>query len=41
MTGVLDTEAVPDSVDRAVDGAAAREIGERAIEFTHGKMRND
>ena len=33
-----DTEVVPESVDRAVDGAAAREIGERAIEFTHGQI---
>src|SRR5260370_8315917 len=29
---------VPDSVDLAVNGAAAREVGERAIEFTHGKI---
>ena len=29
-----DSEVVPDPVDRAVEGAAAHEIGERAIEFT-------
>jgi len=33
------TAVVPDSVDRAVDGADARTIGERAIKFTHGKVR--
>jgi hypothetical protein len=33
-----DTEVVPDSVDLAVNGAAAREVRERAIEFTHGKI---
>ena len=32
------SEVVPDSVDRAVDGGAAFEIGERAIEFTHGQI---
>ncbi len=29
---------VPDSADLAVDGAAAREVGERAIEFTHEQI---
>jgi hypothetical protein len=33
------TAVVPDSVDRGVDGAAARKIGERAIDFTHGQIR--
>jgi hypothetical protein len=33
-----DTEVIPDAVDGTVDGAAAREVGERAIEFTDGKV---
>jgi hypothetical protein len=33
-----DAEVVPDAVDGAVDGAAARQIGERAIEFTHRQI---
>jgi hypothetical protein len=29
---------VPDAVDRSVDLTAAREVGERAIEVTHGQL---